>query len=467
MKVVRPEWLVESVKAGVLLSWQDFIFKAGPRIDESQGKKVAQKSLFDNFVAQQSIKNPEVLNTPKSVRIDVNSSPCTNSSEYQSPVPTVTPSAKSSPPTQAHYTPWIVPVPTTSSPEMPPLRQPPRPSTPDMSISASSTHRENPTLRPPTFSLSDPISQPDPSPPPPGQRPRQLTESPEHSDPAQPSQEPEVTPLPNTEHPSEPSMHLIPTPSRASPLIYSTHLPPTPQSPRLLQLSSQSKPKYASFDSNPNAARVMANPAWRAAHTSVAPDFIEGYYRNSRLHHLASWKAELRGLVVEALEKAESGPSDEGGSASGEVERVHKDETEEEHDPVVRVLRENMGGKSGTVVLPSGEGDSNVSMRDAQLALHSPSKKFKGKEKDTKINDESQARVIMHCDFDSFFVSAGLVDRPHLRGKPVVVCHSQGAQGGQASTSEIASASYEARKFGIKGGMRFVFLLYLLRLLGH
>lgn len=60
----------------------------------------------------------------------------------------------------------------------------------------------------------------------------------------------------------------------------------------------------------------------------------------------------------------------------------------------------------------------------------------------------------MHCDFDSFFVSAGLVDRPHLRGKPVVVCHSQGAQGGQSSTSEIASASYEARKFGIKSGMR-------------
>ena len=65
-------------------------------------------------------------------------------------------------------------------------------------------------------------------------------------------------------------------------------------------------------------------------------------------------------------------------------------------------------------------------------------------------------RVLMHCDFDSFFVSAGLIDRPHLRGKPVVVCHSQGTTGGASSTSEIASASYEARKFGIKGGMRCV-----------
>ncbi|KAG8896573.1 deoxycytidyl transferase [Tulasnella sp. 403] len=37
-----------------------------------------------------------------------------------------------------------------------------------------------------------------------------------------------------------------------------------------------------------------------------------------------------------------------------------------------------------------------------------------------------------------------------MKGKPVVVCHSRG---GKASTSEIASASYEARAFGIKNGM--------------
>ena len=51
----------------------------------------------------------------------------------------------------------------------------------------------------------------------------------------------------------------------------------------------------------------MADPAWRAAHTSVAPDFIEGYYKNSRLHHLSTWKAELKNLVAEAQERAENG----------------------------------------------------------------------------------------------------------------------------------------------------------------
>jgi DNA repair protein REV1 len=50
-------------------------------------------------------------------------------------------------------------------------------------------------------------------------------------------------------------------------------------------------------------------------------------------------------------------------------------------------------------------------------------------------------------------VAVGLLDRPELAGKPVVVCHSQGSGGGTSSTSEIASAGYEARKFGIKGGM--------------
>ena len=80
----------------------------------------------------------------------------------------------------------------------------------------------------------------------------------------------------------------------------------------------------------------------------------------------------------------------------------------------------------------------------------------KGKSMEKEKAQDDGERVIMHCDFDSFFVSAGLVDRPHLKGKPVVVCHSQGGQGGQSSTSEIASASYEARKFGIKSGMRYV-----------
>jgi DNA repair protein REV1 len=180
-------------------------------------------------------------------------------------------------------------------------------------------------------------------------------------------------------------------------------------------------PGYAAFKSNPNAQRAMAKPEWRKAHTSVSSDFIEGYYKNSRLHHLSMWKSELKNLVQEAQERAESGP------ISGHVGKIAA-----ERDA------SNVGG---------------TSMRGAELILRSPTSKWKGKGRAVDNED----RVIMHCDFDCFFVSAGLLSRPELKGKAVVVCHSQGAQGGTSSTSEIASSSYEARKFGIHNGMRYIF----------
>ncbi|CDZ97273.1 Translesion DNA polymerase-REV1 deoxycytidyl transferase [Phaffia rhodozyma] len=225
-----------------------------------------------------------------------------------------------------------------------------------------------------------------------------------HTSHAEQSTVPSRTSIESTESPAQlPTTHPQPVLVGIAPaekVVSISHVD-TLKSPKSA-LVVNSMTRYALHEEHPQARELMQDSAWRRGHTAQSETFLEGYYGKSRLHHLSNWKAELKVLVAQARCDSRS-------------------------LPVSRVLA------------PHSLADSFLP-RPASLT--------------TSVKRSGRGeRIIMHCDFDAFFVSVGLAgeERKALRGRPVVVCHS--LTGGRQSTSEIASPSYEARAFGIKAGM--------------
>lgn len=55
-------------------------------------------------------------------------------------------------------------------------------------------------------------------------------------------------------------------------------------------------------------------------------------------------------------------------------------------------------------------------------------------------------RWVMHVDMDAFFASVEMLDRPELRGQPVIV-------GGHSMRGVVSTCSYEARRYGVHSAM--------------
>jgi len=60
-------------------------------------------------------------------------------------------------------------------------------------------------------------------------------------------------------------------------------------------------------------------------------------------------------------------------------------------------------------------------------------------------------RRILHLDMDAFFAAVELLRRPDLKGKPVII----GGRGDPMRRGVVATATYEAREFGVRSGMPF------------
>ena len=63
------------------------------------------------------------------------------------------------------------------------------------------------------------------------------------------------------------------------------------------------------------------------------------------------------------------------------------------------------------------------------------------------VQNEQNARAIIHLDMDCFYAAIEVRDRPSLRGKPV------GVGGARERRGVLTTCNYEARKFGVRSAM--------------
>lgn len=223
-RIVKPAWVVESVKAGRMLPWEDFSV-----VDEGQSQKVLK------------FNSGRLLSQTNSSRTGYKDQ--TRSSWYTSQL-------KSS----VHLTDVT-----------------PQPALPE--IAGNSDEILNTTTQSdygefPSFSTLDELQK-------------------QPSDDVQGDEPPDSRPSVNLSEQSETQGFSRTLPSKAKRTSSSSPKEPTP------------KPDLTSEEYN---AQLLNDPRTRSS-SVVNPEFLQQYYRESRLHHLSTWKAELKAQLQAAAKE--------------------------------------------------------------------------------------------------------------------------------------------------------------------
>lgn len=366
-RVVRPEWITDSIKAARRLPWNDF------KVESDAGGAMGVDTLPSGRIVPKTQQNDFLVDAFTSKAAAKAGATAAAQSSFAQKFTGANPHLADANPwgrataqrkltgfqaqrPQAHV-PVQRPTSRSISPEKKP-KTPPPPSPPSSQLTAAEEEWLSSLETPP--------------------KPKQKTSG-EQS--ATGTSHPTT---PNQQASEEDSRPLNETPTTPKQKDYASAIGTDPVSRVAAQVAGhhQASHPYAQRPSNTHAAKLLASPSWREKNTATSESFLSGFFAKSRLHYLSTWKGELKDLVSQALKDA--------------------------------------GREEGSQPLPKGT-----------------------------------SRVIMHVDFDSFFVSVGLRDRPDLVDQPVVVCHAGSRDGGGAgvsSTSEIASCNYVARKFGVHNG---------------
>ena len=245
-RIVKPAWVVDSIAAGRLLPWNNYRV-----VDEGETQKV----LAFNGGTVVSTANTK----PRGYRDQTDNSWYTGQLRAGQPAPN-----------SSRFSPQKLPTPAHDDIEdLPPSYQPGEPSSGE--APKAKAKGQNPATPPETSPTTAPKPSPD-----------------------------EFGHIDDIADELHDSLYADPTPAKPQPRKRRKSTPPQD---RIHAAQVAANPRKTELTAEQHNAILLRDPNIRKS-TVVDPNFLEQYYRESRLHHLSTWKADLKSqLQAMASEK--------------------------------------------------------------------------------------------------------------------------------------------------------------------